>query len=40
VFAGKLGRTTLKPGSYRFALTATDSAKNTGPLTTIAFRIR
>ncbi len=40
VFAGKLGRTTLAPGSYRIALSATDRGGRRSSVSTIGFRIR
>ncbi len=38
-FSGKVGHTTLKPGSYRLALVATDAAKNHSPTKTLSFRV-
>ncbi len=38
-FSGKVGHKTLKPGSYRMQLVATDAAKNRSRTTTLAFKV-
>jgi hypothetical protein len=40
VFTGKVGKTALKPGSYRLVLTATDSARNGSVLEAVSFVIK
>jgi 6-phosphogluconolactonase (cycloisomerase 2 family) len=39
-FTGKVGKSKLKKGSYRFYATATDKAKNKGPAVTAKFKIK
>ena len=38
-FRGRIGATTLKPGSYRLSAVATDAAGNTSPIASRGFRI-
>jgi hypothetical protein len=38
-FSGRLGKRALKPGRYRFSITARDTAGNTARARRIAFRI-